>query len=105
MGKHRAFVNRMGIVLLHNNAWQNVAELTLKKIHDLRWEVLTHPPYSPDLAPSDFHLFPTLQNFIKEKTYAKVGDIKTDISSFFASQTSMKLALGQLFQVVDYSDE
>jgi len=23
-----------------------------------------HPPYSPDLAPSDFHLFPTLKEFL-----------------------------------------
>jgi len=26
-------------------------------IHDCGFELLSHPPYSPDLAPSDFHLF------------------------------------------------
>jgi len=26
------------------------------------WTVLTHPPYSPDLAPSDFHLFGPLKH-------------------------------------------
>jgi len=28
------------------------------------YEVLPHPPYSPDLAPSDFHLFGSLQEFL-----------------------------------------
>jgi hypothetical protein len=26
-------------------------------MQEQQWEVLEHPPYSPDLAPSDFHLF------------------------------------------------
>jgi hypothetical protein len=29
---------------------------TQKRIQELQWELLEHPPYSPDLAPSDFHL-------------------------------------------------
>jgi len=31
--------------------------LTLEKIENIGWEVLRHPPYSPDLASSDYHLF------------------------------------------------
>jgi histone-lysine N-methyltransferase SETMAR len=30
------------------------------KLRDLHYELLEHPPYSPDLAPSDFCLFPKL---------------------------------------------
>ncbi|EFN81837.1 Histone-lysine N-methyltransferase SETMAR, partial [Harpegnathos saltator] len=26
------------------------------------WEVLLHPPYSPDIAPSDYYLFRTMQS-------------------------------------------
>jgi hypothetical protein len=32
-------------------------KLTQERIQELKWELLEHPPYSPDLAPSDFHLF------------------------------------------------
>ncbi|KOC67012.1 Histone-lysine N-methyltransferase SETMAR [Habropoda laboriosa] len=31
--------------------------VTRQKLLELGWDVLLHPPYSPDLAPSDFHLF------------------------------------------------
>jgi len=34
--------------------------LAMGKVRDLHYELLEHPPYSPDLAPSDFYLFPKL---------------------------------------------
>jgi len=52
------------------------------KLRDLHYELLEHPPYSPDLAPSDFYLFPKLKHFIpgqrffsNQKAIAAVGDI------------------------------
>jgi hypothetical protein len=35
---------------------------SLGRIRELQWEFLKHPPYSPGLAPSDFHLFGPLKN-------------------------------------------
>ena len=40
--------------------------MTRQKLLQLGWEVLIHPPYSPDIAPSDFHLFRSLQNSLNE---------------------------------------
>ena len=34
------------------------------KLRDLHYELLEHPPFSPDLAPSDFYLFPKLKLFL-----------------------------------------
>jgi transposase len=33
------------------------------------WELLFHPPYSPDLAPSDYHLFGPLKDYLRSHHY------------------------------------
>ncbi|CAK1553447.1 unnamed protein product [Leptosia nina] len=58
----------------------------LEKIKELGWEVLPHPPYSPDVAPSDFHLFRALQHFLSGKTFANLDDIQNAISRYFAEK-------------------
>ena len=49
---------RNRVLLLHDNARPHIAKLKRQKLKELGWEVLPHAPYSPDLAPSDFHLYP-----------------------------------------------
>ena len=50
-------LNIASVLLQHDNARTHtslkIAEHTVK----LGWTVIPHPPYSPDLAPCDFHLF------------------------------------------------
>jgi hypothetical protein len=45
------------VLLLHDNAHPHTAVRTMDTVCALKFEVLKHPPYSPDLLPSDFHLF------------------------------------------------
>ena len=45
------------IILQHDNARPHTARVTVEKIRTFGWETLPHLPYSPDLAPSDYHLF------------------------------------------------
>jgi transposase len=33
------------------------------------WEILPHPPYSPDLASSDFHLFPKMKKHLRGQRF------------------------------------
>jgi len=42
-----------GIVLLHDNALQHTTAHTVETLQKLKFELLAHPPYSPDLDPSD----------------------------------------------------
>ena len=43
-------------VVKDDNAWPQTAACT-DALMKLNWEIFDHPPYSPDLAPSDYHLF------------------------------------------------
>jgi histone-lysine N-methyltransferase SETMAR len=40
--------------------------------------VLPHPPYSPDLAPADFFLFPKLKSTLKGRRFESIDAIKTN---------------------------
>jgi len=51
-----------GVLFLHDNAGAHRALATRKKLTFLGFRCLDHPPYSPDLAPSDYYLFPGLKN-------------------------------------------
>jgi transposase len=46
-----------GVVLLHDNARLYTAARTRTLLEHFSWELFDHPPYSPDLAPSDYHQY------------------------------------------------
>jgi len=50
-----------GVLFLHDNAPTHRELAIQKKLAYLGFQLLDHPPYSPDLAPSDYHLFPELE--------------------------------------------
>jgi histone-lysine N-methyltransferase SETMAR len=54
-----------GVLFLHDNASARRALATQKKLDYLGFHCLDHPPYSPDLAPSDYYLFPGLKKTIE----------------------------------------
>ena len=58
----RRGIQEQGVLLLHDNARTHTAHLTINTIRQMNREVLEHPAYSPDLVPSDFHLFGPLRN-------------------------------------------
>ena len=49
------------VFLHHDNALAHTSCHVLSSTHNLRYELLHHLPYSPDLAPSDYYLFPVLK--------------------------------------------
>ncbi|GFV43290.1 histone-lysine N-methyltransferase SETMAR [Trichonephila clavipes] len=58
---------RKSFVIHQDNARPHTSVVTRQNLCELGWEVLKYPPYSPDLAPSDYHLFLTLQNLLSDK--------------------------------------
>ncbi|CAK9809133.1 Histone-lysine N-methyltransferase SETMAR [Anthophora quadrimaculata] len=53
------------------------------KCATLHYELLEHPPYSPDLAPSDFHLFPNLKKFLRGKRFSSNEKVIATANDYF----------------------
>ena len=70
------------------------AARTLAKIEDLGWKLLTHPPYSPDLAPSDFHLFGPLKESMRGIHFQTDEEVKAAVSNWLRTQSTEFYAKG-----------
>lgn len=82
----RALRNRViPVIFLDDNAKPHRSKQTRKKIKDLGWQPLDHAPYSPDMAPSDFYLFRSLQHWLKDKNFGNIDDMHQSLTEFFAS--------------------
>ncbi|KAG5309040.1 SETMR methyltransferase, partial [Acromyrmex insinuator] len=64
-----SLVNRYGPILLHDNARPHTSYKTIAKLNELKYEILQHPAYSPDLSTTDFHFFKHLEQFLRAKQY------------------------------------
>jgi len=60
---------------LHNIAPAHGALATQKKLTYLGFHCLDHPPYSPDVAPLDYRLFPGLEKQLKGHQFSSVVEI------------------------------
>ncbi len=53
-----------GVVILHNNARTHTTGTTVAFLTNFGWITFHHPPYSPDLTPSDYYLFPRVKMWL-----------------------------------------
>jgi histone-lysine N-methyltransferase SETMAR len=75
-----------GIVFLHDNARPHTARRTASLLQEFSWEVFNHPPYSPELAPSDFHLFLHLKKF--HQRFENDREAEKVVTKWFQSQAA-----------------
>ena len=80
----KAFI--LGIVFHQDNARPHTSLMTRQKLRELGWEVLMHPPYSRDLAPSDYHLFLSMANGLGGTNLASLEACENWLSEFFANR-------------------
>ena len=73
------------LILLHDNARPHVAAPVKTYLETLKWEVLS-PPYSPDIAPSDYHLFRSMTHGLSEQHFTPYEDTKNCIDDWIASK-------------------
>ena len=76
-----------GVLPLHDNAWPHTANATVDLLKSWKWEILPHPPYSTDLAPSDFHLFPQLKKSLRGNHFQSSEDVKDAVHQWVRQQS------------------
>ena len=81
--KHPELVNGKRIIFHQDNTRPRVSLMTRQKLSQLGWEVLIHLLHSPDIAPSDFHLFWSLQNSLNGKNVNSLEDCIRHLEQFF----------------------
>lgn len=79
-----------GVRLLHDNARPHVARDTKALLDNFGWDVLPHPPYSPDLAPSDYHLFTNLKRHLGGKRMETDEEVKAAVKEYFDQEVDGK---------------
>ena len=67
--KKRPGMITKGVLFHQDNAPAHSSVVAMATIRDCGFQLVPHPPYSPDLAPSDFHLFPNLKKDMAGQHY------------------------------------
>ena len=75
-----------GIVLLHDNARSHTAAHTVETLQKHKFEVLAHPPYSTNVAPSDYHLFGPLEEVLRGRRFTSAQELKEAVHAWLAAQ-------------------
>ena len=63
------------IILQHDNAMPHVAKTVQETLQVLNWEILPHPPYSPDIAPSAYYLFRSMHSALLGKRFSSYEEV------------------------------
>ena len=71
--RHGKFTKRF--LFLRDTAPTHRALATQEKLAYLGFQCLDHPPYSPDLIPSDYHLFPGLKKHLKYRHFSSDAEV------------------------------
>jgi len=76
------------VLFSHDNAPAHRTLATQKKLAYLGFQRLDHPPYSPDLAPSDYHLFPGPKKQLKGRHFSSDAVVIAAAETWLDVQTS-----------------
>lgn len=77
---------RRPIILLHDNARPHTAIMTRNALKELKWEILPHPAYSPDIAPSDYHMFRSMQHGLSGTHFRNQHEVVNWVDQWIASK-------------------
>ena len=85
IGEKRLQLKKKKVLLHQDNAPCHKSLATMAKLR-LRFELLPPPPYSPDLAPSDYYLFADLKKMLQGKRVYFNEEVITETNAYFEAK-------------------
>ena len=83
--KRRGKLTR-GVLLLQDNAPAHKSQVAMTAATECKFEILPHPPYFPDMALSDFYLFPKLKSHLRGTHYESNEDVIEAVNEYLGDQ-------------------
>jgi len=81
--KKRPHLAKKKVLFHQDNAPVHTSVIAMAKINELKFELLPHAPYSPDLASSDYFLFPNLKKWLGGKRFANNEEVESAVNGYF----------------------
>jgi hypothetical protein len=81
-------------VMLPDNAHPHTTTTMQVPFATVGWAQVDHPPYSPDLPPSDLHVFLRLKTFLGGQQFHHDSEVKEAVITWFASQVASFYNIG-----------
>ena len=86
IGKKRFRIKKKKVLFHQDNAPSHKSLATMAKLNELSFELLAHPPYSPDLSPSDYYLFADLKKMLQGKRFYSNEEIIAETNAYFEAK-------------------
>ena len=74
------------VLLQHDNARPQTSLKTHEIISSFGWTTISHPPYSPDLVPSDFNLLWPFKQSLRGRHFSSDEEVKTAVRKWLKTQ-------------------
>ena len=81
--RKRPHLKKKKILLYDDNATSHTSNIAQTEKHDFGFESLPHPPYSPDLAPSDYYLFPNPKRWLCDRCFQLNEEVEWETKAYF----------------------
>ena len=83
--RKRRKVRNLPYWFLHDNASIHSSRKALETLQELGFQTVSHLPYSPDLAPSDFFLFRHLKKYLRGKHFENKVELRQTVENYFSA--------------------
>lgn len=86
IAQKRPHLNKKKVLFHQDSGLFQTSTVAMAKINELQFDLIDHPPYSPDLAPSDFFLLPKLKVWLGGQRFSSSEEVIASIDAYFAEQ-------------------